>query len=616
MLELGTMLSGRYEVLKRVGSGGMADVYMAKDHKLNRNVAVKVLKSEYVEDEKFLKKFETEAQAVARLSHPHIVNIYDVGMEDGINYIVMELAEGITLKEYIRKKGYLSPKETVEISTQIASAISHAHKNHIIHRDIKPQNILVSDTGIIKVTDFGIAKATSSNTVTSTATAMGSVHYISPEQAKGRFCDEKSDIYSLGITMYEMVTGHVPFDHENGVTIALMHLQNEITPPSQIRDGIPDSLEKIILKCTMKKPEERYQTADDLIADLRLVFEDTSGGYVGVVPAIDDSPTIMIDQNELTQRINTPKKDQKIQQEEPLKDEEQNAYLDEDDEEESGMNSKIEKLVIVLAAVVGAIILISIIVFVVKSSGVFKSGKSTTTTSIGTTAESNDTESKKYTVDNYIGMSLSAAREKIDGKFKIKVEEEYSADYAKGLVIRQDPESDTELEEGKTLTLVVSKGTRTEDKVSVPEVVGKMESSAKSELEAAGLKVSVKTKYSTDVAKGKVISQSPGSGNQVTKNSTVVITVSQGEKPETMVRVPNLRYFTESGARSELKNSNLVLGSVLTEYSDSVEKGLVIRQTVSSGSKVKEGTAVGIYVSLGPRQTATTADQDSTADEE
>ena len=616
MLELGTMLSGRYEVLKRVGSGGMAAVYMAKDHKLNRNVAVKVLKSEYVEDEKFLKKFETEAQAVARLSHPNIVNIYDVGIEDGINYIVMELAEGITLKEYIRKKGYLSPKETVEISTQIASAISHAHKNHIIHRDIKPQNILVSDTGIIKVTDFGIAKATSSNTVTSTATAMGSVHYISPEQAKGRFCDEKSDIYSLGITMYEMVTGHVPFDHENGVTIALMHLQNEITPPSQIRDGIPDSLEKIILKCTMKKPEERYQTADDLIADLRLVFEDTSGGYVGVVPAIDDSPTIMIDQNELTQRINTPKKDQKIQQEEPLKDEEQNAYLDEDDEEESGMNSKIEKLVIVLAAVVGAIILISIIVFVVKSSGVFKSGKSTTTTSIGTTAESNDTESKKYTVDNYIGMSLSAAREKIDGKFKIKVEEEYSADYAKGLVIRQDPESDTELEEGKTLTLVVSKGTRTEDKVSVPEVVGKMESSAKSELEAAGLKVSVKTKYSTDVAKGKVIFQSPGSGNQVTKNSTVVITVSQGEKPETMVRVPNLRYFTESGARSELKNSNLVLGSVLTEYSDSVEKGLVIRQTVSSGSKVKEGTAVGIYVSLGPRQTATTADQDSTADEE
>lgn len=623
MLELGTMLSGRYEVLKRVGSGGMADVYMAKDHKLNRNVAVKVLKSEYVEDEKFLRKFETEAQAVARLSHPNIVNIYDVGMEDGINFIVMELAEGITLKEYIRKKGYLTPKETVEISIQIASAMSHAHKNHIIHRDIKPQNILVSDTGIIKVTDFGIAKATSSNTVTSTATAMGSVHYISPEQAKGRFCDEKSDIYSLGITMYEMVTGHVPFDHENGVTIALMHLQNEITPPSQIRDGIPDSLEKIILKCTMKKPEERYQTADDLITDLKLVFEDTSGGYVGMTPAIDDSPTIMINSDELTQRIHTPKSVAKIKPEEPVKEEEENAYLDEDDEEEeSGMNSKIEKLIIVLAAVVGAIILISVIVFVVKSSGVFRSGKTATTTEI-TTQQTKNTEeqTKKYTVDNYIGMDISSAKEKIDGKFKIKLEEEYSTQYAKGLVIKQDPKSDTELEEGKTITLVVSKGARTENKVSVPNVVGEKEASAKSTLSNAGLFVSVKTKYSTEVAKGIVISQTPGRGNRVSKNSTVVITVSKGEKPEKMVRVPGLRYYTESEARSQLRSAGLVLGSVLTEYSDSVEKGLVIRQTVSSGKKVKEGTAVGIYVSLGPRQTATTTattteEQTTTTEEE
>ena len=623
MLELGTMLSGRYEVLKRVGSGGMADVYMAKDHKLNRNVAVKVLKSEYVEDEKFLRKFETEAQAVARLSHPNIVNIYDVGMEDGINFIVMELAEGITLKEYIRKKGYLTPKETVEISIQIASAMSHAHKNHIIHRDIKPQNILVSDTGIIKVTDFGIAKATSSNTVTSTATAMGSVHYISPEQAKGRFCDEKSDIYSLGITMYEMVTGHVPFDHENGVTIALMHLQNEITPPSQIRDGIPDSLEKIILKCTMKKPEERYQTADDLITDLKLVFEDTSGGYVGMTPAIDDSPTIMINSDELTQRIHTPKSVAKIKPEEPVKEEEENAYLDEDDEEEeSGMNSKIEKLIIVLAAVVGAIILISVIVFVVKSSGVFRSGKTATTTEM-TTQQTKNTEeqTKKYTVDNYIGMDISSAKEKIDGKFKIKLEEEYSTQYAKGLVIKQDPKSDTELEEGKTITLVVSKGARTENKVSVPNVVGEKEASAKSTLSNAGLFVSVKTKYSTEVAKGIVISQTPGRGNRVSKNSTVVITVSKGEKPEKMVRVPGLRYYTESEARSQLRSAGLVLGSVLTEYSDSVEKGLVIRQTVSSGKKVKEGTAVGIYVSLGPRQTATTTattteEQPTTTEEE
>lgn len=615
MLEIGTMLSGRYEVLKRVGSGGMADVYMAKDHKLNRNVAVKVLKSEYVEDEKFLKKFETEAQAVARLSHPNIVNVYDVGIEDGINYIVMELAEGMTLKEYIRRKGYLSPKETVEISLQIASAISHAHKNHIIHRDIKPQNILVSEIGNVKVTDFGIAKATSSNTVTSTATAMGSVHYISPEQAKGRFCDEKSDIYSLGITMYEMVTGHVPFDHENGVTIALMHLQNEITPPSQIRDGIPDSLEKIILKCTMKKPEDRYQTADELITDLKLVFEDTSGGYVGIVPVIDDSPTIMIDQNELTQRIQTNENDNT----QPVEDPDGNAYVEDDDEEEeTGMNSKIEKLVIVLAAVVGAIILISIIVFVVKSSGLFKSGKSTTQSTIAATTEAGGQDTtEKYTVDNYIGMSLEAAREAIDNKFKINMTEEYSDTYAKGLVMEQDPESDTELEEGKTIKLVVSKGQKTEDKVSVPDVRGKTKSSASSELTAAGFKVSTKEAYSDDVAKGEVVSQTPSKGSKVAKNTTVVITVSKGKKEDQTVSVPNLRYYTESEAKQELQRVGLSLGSVLTEYSDSVEKGLVIRQRISSGSKVKKGTAVGIYVSLGPRQTSTTADEeDTTVDEE
>ena len=408
--------------------------------------------------------------------------------------------------------------------------------------------------------------------------------------------------------MYEMVTGHVPFDHENGVTIALMHLQNEITPPSQVRDGIPDSLEKIILKCTMKKPEDRYQTADELIADLKLVFEDTSGEYVGIVPTIDDSPTIMIDQNELTQRIQTNDDTQ------PVEDSDSNAYLEEDDEEEeTGMNSKIEKLVIVLAAVVGAIILISIVVFVVKSSGLFKSGKSTTQSTIAATTEAkhhNITE--KYTVDNYIGLSLEAAREAIDNKFKINVTEEYSDTYAKGLVMQQDPESDTELEEGKTIKLVVSKGQKIEDKVSVPDVRSKTKSGAQSELKAAGLKVSIKEAYSDDVAKGEVISQTPSHGSKVSKNTTVVITVSKGKKEDQTVSVPNLRYYTESEASQELQRFGLSLGSVLTEYSDSVEKGLVIRQRISSGSKVKKGTAVGIYVSLGPRQTATTADEEST----
>ena len=606
MLTEGMYIADRYEIIGKIGAGGMSDVYKAKDLTLGRFVAIKVLKPEFSEDLNFVTKFRTEAQSAAGLEHPNIVNIYDVGSEKGMHYIVMEYVEGITLKTYIEKKGQLSFKEAVSIAIQVGRGIEAAHSKGIIHRDIKPQNIIITTEGKVKVTDFGIARAASSNTISSDV--MGSVHYSSPEQARNGFVDGKSDIYSLGIVMYEMVTGRVPYDGDTTVAVAIQHLQEEIVPPSAYAPNLPISMEKIILKCTMKKPEDRYQTADELIADLKLVFEDTSGEYVGIVPTIDDSPTIMIDQNELTQRIQTNDDTQ------PVEDSDSNAYLEEDDEEEeTGMNSKIEKLVIVLAAVVGAIILISIVVFVVKSSGLFKSGKSTTQSTIAATTEAkhhNTTE--KYTVDNYIGLSLEAAREAIDNKFKINVTEEYSDTYAKGLVMQQDPESDTELEEGKTIKLVVSKGQKIEDKVSVPDVRSKTKSGAQSELKAAGLKVSIKEAYSDDVAKGEVISQTPSHGSKVSKNTTVVITVSKGKKEDQTVSVPNLRYYTESEASQELQRVGLSLGSVLTEYSDSVEKGLVIRQRISSGSKVKKGTAVGIYVSLGPRQTATTADEEST----
>lgn len=606
MLEIGEILGGRYEILKRIGSGGMADVYMAKDQKLNRKVAVKVLKREYVDDEKFLKKFQREAQAIASLTHPNIVNVYDVGAENGVNYIVMELAGGITLKEYIKKKGCISPQETVDISIQIASAISHAHNHHIIHRDIKPQNILISEDGMIKVTDFGIAKAANSNTVTSTATAIGSVHYISPEQAKGRFCDEKSDIYSLGITIYEMVTGKVPFDHENGVTIALMHLQNDIVPPSEIKEGIPDSLEKIILKCVMKKPEERYQTAEELIEDLKLVFQDTSGDYVGFAPVVDDSPTIMVDQEELQQQLEEETKPEAEDEEEA-----ENGYLAEDDEEEEGMNSKIEKLIIVLAAVVGAIILIAIISFVVRSSGLFRSGDEASTEQI-TTTESSDEETKtdKYQVPNVVGMSLSQAKEAIGDNLKIKTKEQASSNYKSGLVISQSLESDSEVNKGDTITLTVSSG---EKKITVPNVKGKSQSSATSTLKNAGFKVRVKTSYSSSVDEGDVISQSPSSGSTLAQGSTVTITVSSGSE---RVTVPSLSHYTESEARQQLKNMGLTLGSVSRKYDDSVEKNYVISQSISSGTKVAKGTAVGITVSLGSRPTTTTDNEEEPDEEE
>lgn len=600
MLEIGEILGGRYEILKRIGSGGMADVYMAKDQKLNRNVAVKVLKREYVDDEKFLKKFQIEAQAVASLTHPNIVNIYDVGAENGVNYIVMELAGGITLKEYIKKKGYLSPQETVDVSIQIASAISHAHNHHIIHRDIKPQNILISEDGMIKVTDFGIAKAANTNTVTSTATAMGSVHYISPEQAKGRFCDEKSDIYSLGITMYEMITGKVPFDHENGVTIALMHLQNDIVPPSEIKEGIPDSLEKIILKCVMKKPEERYQTAEELIEDLKLVFQDTSGDYVGFAPAVDDSPTIMVDQEELQQQL----EEDEIEPEEESEEEGENGYLSEDDDDEEGMNSKIQKLIIILAAVVGAIILIAIISFVVRSSGLFRSGDKASTERITTTESvEEDTESDKYQVPNVVGMSLSQAKEAIGDNLKIETKSQASSNYRSGLVISQSLESDSEVDKGDTITLIVSSG---EEKTTVPNVKGQSQSSATRTLKNAGFKVSVKTSYSSSVDEGDVISQSPSSGSKLAEGSTVTITVSSGSE---RVTVPSLSHYTEAEARQQLRNMGLTLGSVNRKYDDSVEKNYVISQSISSGTKVAKGTAVGITVSLGSRPSTTTDEE-------
>lgn len=585
MLETGTILGGRYEILKKIGTGGMADVYMAKCHKLNRNVAIKVLKNEYVDNEKFLKKFQVEAEAVARLAHPNIVNVYDVGQEGSVNYIVMELAEGITLKEYIKKKGHLSAKETVELSLQIASAISHAHGHHTIHRDIKPQNILVSDSGQVKVTDFGIAKAANSNTVTSTA--IGSVHYISPEQAKGKYCDEKSDIYSLGITMYEMATGQVPFDHENGVTIALMHLQNEITPPGELIGDIPESLEKIILKCTMKKPEDRYQSVNELIEDLKLVFEDTKGSYVGMAPFVDDSPTQLLHTKEFVKPEET--------EEEP---EEESGFVDDDDEEEPrGMNSKIEKLVVVLAAVVGAIILISIIVLVINSSGLFRSGDNAGTEKLTTTEESTTEELEKVPVENYVGMTYDAALASIDEDLKVERKTEASSSYEAGYIIRQSLESDQEVEKGTTIVLTVSTG---ESKVEVPDVRGYSQKSATKILSDQGFKVSVSTKFSSSVKEGDVISQSPGAGNKISRGSKVTITVSKGENK---VTVPEIVFKTVEDAREELSIEGLKLIVSSKKYDSRVPEGCIISQSPKAGKKVTKGTGIGVVVSLGKQPT-------------
>lgn len=620
MLEAGAKLGGRYEIIKKIGAGGMADVYMAKDNKLGRFVAIKVLKEEFSSDENFLRKFDIEAQAVAGLLHPNIINVYDVGIEGDVHYIVMELADGITLKEYIRNEKRLTAEDTVNFSIQIAEAIGCAHEHKIIHRDIKPQNILVSSYGAIKVTDFGIAKAANSNTMTSTA--IGSVHYLSPEQARGGFSDSRSDIYALGITMYEMVTGRVPFDHENGVTIALMHLQNDAIPPREINSNIPKSLEKIILKCLAKKPEERYQTAGELIVDLKKVFEDPEGSFVKMPVFVDDSPTQLIGDAEISQ-IKSQIADRSIEKSELSNTEikkqkaskQEEGMVDGDEEEDIAVSGKLEKLVVILAIVVAVIIAIGIFSFIGKASGLFKVGKNNVTTE-NTANVAGDTSTEEYkttTVPDLYKLTAEAAEEKLDAeKLKCQIEYEESDEVQLGCVIRQNIEAGREVEEGTTVIITVNSG---EVKKSVPQVTGQTQAAATKILRNIPFRVSVQEKYSDEVAEGIVISQSPDAGKKAAKNSTVTIVVSKGSSK---VTVPSLTNYTQSEASRQLRNMGLVLGNIASEYNDDVKKGYVIRQGVAAGTKVSKGTAISIVISLGPKATEepTTTEEEHEPDTE
>ena len=383
MLKTGMIIAERYEILGKIGTGGMADVYKAKDHKLNRFVAVKVLKPEFREDTTFIRKFKSEAQAAAVLTHPNIVNVFDVGDDNGVYYIVMELIEGITLKEYISKKGKLSVKEATSIAIQVSMGLEAAHSHGIVHRDVKPQNIIISMDGKVKVTDFGIARAASSNTISSNV--MGSVHYSSPEQVRGGYSDEKSDIYSLGITMYEMVTGKVPFDGDTTVAIAIKHLQEEIVPPSVYAPELPHSLEQIILKCTQKSVDRRYQNMEDVIADLKHSLIDPQGDFVTLTSVDNEAKTVVISDKELGEIKHMPKQ---IAKSEPEALEEEVNETDYDDEPEvkkhRKKSDKPEKkkkrgghgLTIVML-LMGVVILIAIILVAGKASGLIGSSNDT-----------------------------------------------------------------------------------------------------------------------------------------------------------------------------------------------------------------------------------------------
>lgn len=606
IINIGTMIGNRYEVVEKVGTGGMADVYRAMDHRLNRYVAVKILKNEYSEDTKFVTKFRQEAQAVACLSHPNVVAVYDVGEEQGMHFIVMEFVEGITLKSYIEKKGKLSVREAVGIGIQIASGLEAAHNSHIIHRDIKPQNILISRDGTAKVTDFGIAKAASSNTIT--ASAMGSVHYISPEQARGGFSDEKSDVYSLGVTMYEMLSGTLPFTGESAVAVALAHIQEEAVPLTAMDATIPKGISDIVAKCMQKKADFRYPTSADLIADLKMFLQDPEGEYGVVKPLYENTDTIFIkptDVNRIKAASQTTTGDSGMTAAEP---EDKKAG-----EEDSGeVDPKLEKALIGGSIVVAIIIGIVIIYVIGKVFG-FWGGASGSTEATPTpevtssaasataTPEASDS-AQKVTVENVAGMTTEEAKTALSqkGLSHVKVSEQQSDTVSAGKVISTDPEAGTEVEKDAEITLIVSSGTST---VQVPSVASMTVSKAKSTLAAEGFNAVEGSKvYSDTVKAGLVAYSNPKGGAQASKGATITLYISKGPK-RTTTTVPDLMGMTKAQAKEALTAKKLVLGSVSTAYSDNVSKNRVCVQSKAEGTEVKTGSTVDITLSLGASKT-------------
>ena len=592
MIKVGMIVGDRYEILEKIGTGGMSDVYKGKDHKLNRFVAVKVLKQEFSENTNFVSKFRSEAQAAAGLMHTNIVNVYDVGEEEGIYYIVMELVEGITLKNYIEKKSRLSVKEAISIAIQVSMGIEAAHNNHIIHRDIKPQNIMISKDGKVKIADFGIAKAATSNTITSNV--MGSVHYTSPEQARGGFSDERSDIYSLGCTMFEMLTGHVPFDGETTVAIAIKHVQEEMPSPREYVNEIPVSVEKIVLKCTQKSPARRYQGMSELIDDLKKSLISPDEDFVDLEPretggetktlsqaeirAIREHTTgrIYLDDDEEEElRLNEPEKKEKKEKKEPKKG--SRPKQKEKEEEEPQKESKKEN----------------------KKDSSFL--KRLIFLGLDDDDEDEDEEDEEEEIE--------------------EIEEEYEED---------EDALDSKMEKVMTILAIVAAviiaviaiiiigklmsgfgkqkpitGTNGQmeeqtsdeesDMVEMIKVVGMEVAEAKKALNGMGLGVKTKT-VNSSYPVNQICEQSVAEGEKVALNTTIQLSVSDGSIQEG--KVPGVVGMAEADAKAALETAGFQ-AKVEEEASDSVEKGMVVRQTPGADETASKGTEVTIYISTG-----------------
>ena len=604
MLKAGVILAGRYEIVGRIGSGGMADVYKATDRKLNRNVAVKVMKPEFQSDSTFVSKFRREAQAAAGLANPNIVNVYDVGEDQGNYYIVMELVEGITLKEYILKKGKLSVREATSIAIQVGMGLAAAHDQGIVHRDVKPQNIIISTDGKVKVTDFGIARAASSNTIS--ANAMGSVHYSSPEQVRGGYSDARSDIYSLGITLYEMVTGKVPFDGETTVAIAIKHLQDEMEPPSHLTPDLPYSLEQIIYKCTQKSVERRYQSMNDVITDLKRSLMEPDGHFVQLATLTDHAQTVLISQAdqaairkasmgedpapENTQVYSSVSAARKGVTEQALDEADEADAEDDDDAASSGL----EKAVTIGSFIVCALIIGVLIYFIGRAAGLFgrpgtgspaETGSGTTTVS-----QAESIPSDMTVVPNLVGMTEADAQKTAEAKeLGIKYMGEKSSDKAAGTIVEQQPASGESVAKHTTITYYRSSGPQT---IAIPSVTGTTLQEAQAALTAAGF-TNVKTaqENSETVATGNIISVTPAEGQMVTAATEITLLISAGSANAEKVSVTDYRGSSIDYAKEDAENKGLIV-KVTYDVSDRIAEDEVIRQDPEPGAEVTQGSEI------------------------
>lgn len=598
MIKIGMLIGDRYEILEKIGTGGMSDVYKAKDHKLNRYVAVKVLKQEFSENTNFVSKFRSEAQAAAGLMHPNIVNVYDVGEENGIYYIVMELVEGITLKKYIEKKARLSVKEAISIAIQVSMGIEAAHNNHIIHRDIKPQNIIISKDGKVKVTDFGIAKAATSNTITSNV--MGSVHYTSPEQARGGYSDEKSDIYSLGVTLFEMLTGRVPFNGDTTVAIAIKHIQDVMPSPRDYVPEIPVSVEQIVFKCTQKSPDRRYQKMADVIDDLKHSLISPDENFVVIDDGDTAGQTKVITDGEGTKK-KSAKKDSdeerlrlndtgKVHTRKKSAGKGKEEKAEEEEEDGDDFDPKMERVTTILA-VIAAVLIGCIILFI--------AGKTLGIVDLDELKSRFGTEkTQEVEMPDVAGMSLTRAKSTLsDLGLDYNVTYEESSEYEEDIVIGSNIKAGRTVAAGTVVELTVSAGA---EGVSILDVTGKSLAEATALLEKEGFQVSRSETPSDTVEKGNVVSQSPAAGEKVPRGTTVTLQISSG--PDTSkVSVPNVMGMTEMDATVTLTEAGLAVGNVEeVNYEDPAFTGLVCYQSYSVGDYVDPATPIDIKISLGP----------------